>query len=89
MKTKRTDGQWDVTVDVDARKLYADGEGRETEATLDEPFDLGVFTAEPGRKDFDDGDVLLFEWHPIRSGRQPLRVTVEPMFVGVDPHKSV
>ena len=33
---------------VEARKLYADGEGAETEAPLDEEFEFGVFTAEPG-----------------------------------------
>ena len=40
----RADGRWDVTLEVDARKLYADGKGKETEAPLDESFDVGVFT---------------------------------------------
>ena len=31
---RRTDGRWDVTLEVDARKLYADGKGTETEAPL-------------------------------------------------------
>jgi len=90
VKTHRSDGQWDVVVDVDARKLYADGEGRKTDATLDEPFDVGVFTAEPGRRGFDDSDVVLFERRPIRSGAQQLRVTVsvEPTFVGIDPYNK-
>lgn len=90
VKTKRSDGQWEVVIDVDARKLYADGEGRETDAALDESFDIGVFTAEPGRRDFDDGDVVLFERRTIRSGAQQLRVTVpvEPTFVGVDPYNK-
>lgn len=90
VKSRRADGQWDVTIDVDARKLYADGEGRETEATLDEPFDIGVFTAEPGRKGFDDRAVVLFERRPLRSGAQQMRLTVpvEPTFVGVDPYNK-
>ena len=32
--TKRADGRWDVAVTVEARKLYADGQGVETEAQL-------------------------------------------------------
>jgi len=47
--TRRSDGRFDVTLTVEAHKLYADGQGRETEAALDEPFEIGVFDAEPGR----------------------------------------
>ena len=81
-KQPRADGKWDVALDVDARKLYADGEGSETEAALDEPFDVGIFTAEPGKKDFDQAAVLLFERRPIRSGRQTLNLVTarEPSF---------
>ena len=57
-KQPRADGTWDVALEIDARKLYADGEGRENEAALDEPFDVGIFTAEPGKKDFNQAAVL-------------------------------
>jgi ABC-type transport system involved in multi-copper enzyme maturation permease subunit len=89
-KKRRADGMWDVTLEIDARKLYADGEGRETEATLAESFDLGLFTAEPGTKDFDRGDVIVFERRPIRSGVQTLQAVAarEPMFAGVDPYNK-
>jgi aminopeptidase N len=87
---RRADGRYDVTLDVEARKLYADGKGKETEAALDEPFDIGVFAAEPGKKDFTAASVLWFERRPIRSGRQTLTVTVdrEPRFAGVDPYNK-
>jgi hypothetical protein len=89
-KQVRPDGSWDVALEIDARKLYADGEGKESEATLDEPFDIGVFTAEPGKRDFNQEAVLLFERRPIRSGRQTLSLvtTREPTFAGVDPYNK-
>jgi ABC-2 type transport system permease protein len=87
---KRADGRYDVTLEVEARKLYADGKGKETEAPLDEPFDLGVFTAEPGKKDFKAESILLFERRPIRTGKQSITVTVDrlPKFAGVDPYNK-
>lgn len=88
--TRRADGRWDVAVTVDARKLYADGEGRETEAPLNEAFDVGLFTAMPGKGGFDEEDVILLERRPIRSGVQTLRfvTTREPKFAGVDPYNK-
>jgi ABC-2 type transport system permease protein len=49
---KRPDGKFDVTVTVEAKKLYADGKGKETAASLNETMDIGLFTAEPGKKGF-------------------------------------
>ncbi|WP_439476008.1 hypothetical protein [Brevundimonas sp.] len=85
--TRRIDGRWDVTVTVDARKLYADGEGVETASPLNEVFDVGLFTAEPGKGAFNEDDVVLLERRPIRSGVQTLRfiTTRERRFAGVDP----
>ena len=88
--TRRADGRWDVTVTVDARKLYADGEGVETAAPLNEVFDVGIFAAEPGKGAFDEADVILLERRPIRSGVQTLRFITarEPKFAGVDPYNK-
>ena len=84
---RRADGRWDVTLEVDAHKLYADGKGKETEAPLAETFDVGVFTVEPGRKGYDKGSVLAVQRMPVRSGKQTLRIVAdkEPKFAGVDP----
>lgn len=81
------DGRWQVSFEVDAKKLYADGQGRETEAPLDEPFDVGVFTAEPGRRGYSAQSVLALERQPVKSGRQTVTLTVakKPAFAGVDP----
>ncbi len=87
---KRLDGRFDVTLSVEARKLYADEKGRETEAPLDESFDIGVFTAEPGKKGFDAKDVIMMRRMPLKSGVDTLTFTVdrEPVWVGVDPYNK-
>jgi len=84
----RPDGRFDVSFTVEAKKFHADGKGRETEAPLDEPFDIGVFTAEPGRPGYSAASVLLMQRQPIRSGTQRISVTVatRPTHVGVDPY---
>jgi hypothetical protein len=84
---RRADGRWDVTLEVEARKLYADGQGRETEAPLEETFDVGVFTVEPGRKGYGRESVIAVERATVRSGRQTLRLVAdrEPAVAGVDP----
>lgn len=88
--TKRADGKYEVTLQVEARKLYADGQGKETEAPLDEPFDVGVFTAEPGKADFKADSVLRFERQRVKTGPQTITLVVdrEPRFVGVDPYNK-
>ncbi|MDH5332054.1 MAG: hypothetical protein OEW27_19085, partial [Aquincola sp.] len=87
---KRGDGRFEVTFDVEARKLYADGQGKETEAPLDEPFDIGVFSAEPGRPGYTAASVLSFRRERVRTGKQSFTVVVDkaPAFVGVDPYNK-
>ena len=84
---KRADGRWDVVLEVEARKLYADGKGVETEAPLAESFDIGVFTVEPGRKGYDKQSVIAVQQATVKSGKQTLRLVVdrEPKVAGVDP----
>ncbi|WP_298160711.1 M1 family aminopeptidase [Brevundimonas sp.] len=88
--TQRRDGRWDVTLTVEARKLYADGKGEETESPLNETFDIGLFSAEPGKGAFDQSNVLLFERRPLRSGVQTFRFTTatKPTFAGADPYNK-
>jgi aminopeptidase N len=86
--SRRADGRWEVEMPVTARKLYADGKGRETEAPLAERIEVGLFAAAPGGGPLDRRDVILMERRPIRSGRQTLRFAVDrkPLFAGVDPY---
>src|SRR3712207_2038062 len=61
---RRADGRWDVTVPVEARKYRVDGRGVETETTLAERIEVGLFTAEPGRDAFDAKHVIAMERRP-------------------------
>jgi aminopeptidase N len=85
---RRADGRWDVTVPVDARKYVVDARGAETETTLAERIEVGLFTAEPGRDAFGARHVIVMERQPVRSGAQVLRFVTDrrPTHAGVDPY---
>lgn len=85
---KRADGRWEVAVPVVARKLYADGRGREREAPLDEPVEIGLFTAAPGSGNFDKSSVVAMMPCALRSGRQVLRLVTarRPTHAVIDPY---
>ncbi len=85
--TRRADGRFDVVITVDARKLQADGQGAETEATLDEAFEVAAFTEKPGDKRFTKAAILQLERTRLHSGSQELKWVTDrpPRFVGVDP----
>jgi hypothetical protein len=77
-------GAWEVALDVRARKVVVDQEGKETEVPMDDLVEVGVFqhsgeAAHPGP--------LLAGLHRIRSGDQRLTVTVpfRPARAAVDP----
>lgn len=86
----RPDGRWTVRFSVQGRKLYADGKGQESEAPLDEPFEIGVFDAEPGKPGFSAAKVLAFERRNLASGRTLIEMVVprRPTHVGVDPYNK-
>lgn len=85
---QRADGQYEVSFTVEAKKLYADGTGKETEAPLSEGFDIGVFSDEPGKPGYTRASVLLMERRTLTSGKQLITLVVAkaPKFVGVDPY---
>ncbi len=86
--TARKDGRFDVEMVVEARKMTADGKGKETDKPMNEPLRVGLFTEQPGKKAFTSKNVILLERRPIRTGTQTLRFTVakRPVWVGVDPY---
>ena len=88
---KRPDGRWDVTLTVSARKLYADGKGKETTEPMDETLDVGLFAAEPGKAGFDASKVISMQRLPIRSGTQTLHLIAAraPKFAGADPYNKL
>jgi hypothetical protein len=87
---KRSDGKYQVTLEVVAHKRYADAHGAETESPLDEPIDIGVFTARPGTPGFSASSVLVMHQEQIHTGTQRITVVVDqpPVFAGVDPYNK-
>jgi len=86
--TPRDDGRFDVELQIEALKLIADGQGEETEEELDQAIEIGLFTAEPGSKEFGSTSVVQMDKHRIVSGPQTITLIVdrEPTFAGVDPY---
>ncbi|HET9620556.1 MAG TPA: M1 family aminopeptidase [Kofleriaceae bacterium] len=86
----RADGKYEVTLEVKTRKLYADAHGVETESPLDEPLDVGVFTAPPGSPGFTAASVLAMHTVEVKSGTQIVKLVVDqrPAFAGIDPYNK-
>jgi len=86
-KAVQTDaGTWQVTFEVNAKKVVADSAGRETELPMTDWVEIGVFApAEPGGI---LGKPLYVQKHRLRSGTQTITVTVpqKPARGGVDPY---
>ena len=84
------DGRWETAVNVSARKLRADGKGRETEVPLKEAVEIGLFSDRPGEVAFGKANVLLRERHEVRSGEQTILITTQkkPAFAGIDPYNT-
>ncbi|MQA91974.1 MAG: hypothetical protein GEU90_17420 [Gemmatimonas sp.] len=79
-------GTWQVTLELDARKVVVDSAGLETEMPMTESVEIGIFAAaEPGEI---LGKSLYVEKHRIRSGTQTITVTVadRPARGGIDPY---
>lgn len=62
----------------------------ETEAALAEDFEVGAFSAQPGKKGFSKASVLQVERRPLTSGTQQITFVLptEPTWVGVDPYNK-
>ncbi len=75
------DGKYEVTLEVMAQKLRADGTGVETATPMNDLVEVGVFA--PGKE-----DPLSLTRHRIRSGKQTIRIIVpqEPSRAGLDPY---
>ena len=86
--TRKDRDGWTTTLTVAADKFYASGKGAETKASLNEPIEIGLFTARPGLGAFSAKDVISMGRQPVHSGTQRIIVhsKVKPAFAGVDPY---
>ncbi|EAQ29003.1 hypothetical protein NAP1_15428 [Erythrobacter sp. NAP1] len=84
------DGRFETTLTVAAAKLYADGEGVETEADLSDQIEVGLFTERPGGEEFAAENVILLERRAVQSGEQEITIVTDrrPAFVGIDPYNK-
>ncbi|OON66013.1 ABC transporter permease [Hymenobacter sp. CRA2] len=78
--------RWQVTLDVQARKLVVDSAGAEREVPMNDWVEIGVLA--PRAKNEDYAQPLYLQKHRIRTGRQTIRVTVpgQPARAGIDPY---
>jgi hypothetical protein len=80
------EGAWQVTFDVEARKVVVDSAGVETRLPMDEWVEIGIFA--PADKNEELGKPIYVGKHRVRSGRQTITVTVpqKPDRAGIDPY---
>ncbi|MEM1183205.1 MAG: M1 family aminopeptidase, partial [Acidobacteriota bacterium] len=89
--TERDDGTYLVRLETYSSKLYADGEGNETDTELDDWIEIGVF----GEKEVDGGSeetVLFLEKRHVQAEDGVFEVVVDekPVRAGIDPfHRLV
>ncbi|WP_085299074.1 ABC transporter permease/M1 family aminopeptidase [Cognaticolwellia mytili] len=84
--TKREDGQFDITITVDASLKRADGQGLETEEEFSDMIDIGLFNADP--EDLSAENIVIYlDKHPIKTGKNIINLVVKeiPKYVGIDP----
>jgi ABC-2 type transport system permease protein len=83
---KMPDGTYKVTLTVEGRKVYADGNGVESPAALHDLIDVGVFS---GKKDEEKQLALRKEW--ITGARQTFEFIVKerPTRAGIDPYNKL
>ncbi|MDN4037412.1 M1 family aminopeptidase [Massilia sp. YIM B02443] len=88
--SKRSDGQWDVTMKLHLAKMQADGMGQETARAYDEPVEIGVFARAKGASEADER-VLLLDKRALSGANPVVTVTVkeQPFEVGVDPYNKM
>ena len=88
---ERPDGRWDVDLTVSADKLYADGQGKQTKAPMNEAVDVGLFTADPGKPGFGASKVVEMVKMPMTSGTHVLHLVAPraPRFAGIDPYNKI
>jgi ABC-type transport system involved in multi-copper enzyme maturation permease subunit len=79
-------GTWQVTLDVEARKVTVDSIGRETNIPMNDWVEIGVFAPTENVKQ--SRKPLYLQKHRIRSGKQKITVTVlrKPAQAGIDPN---
>lgn len=91
--TPLSNGEFEVTLKVKARKMYADEKGNETEATTTNDYiDIGVFTDDEVTKEgIKRTKPLYLQKHRLTNGEHTIVVKVKgkPVKAGIDPYNKL
>ncbi len=89
--TARTDGRFDLTMTVSAKKLESDEKGNESEVPLEMPIDVGVFSKSLEDVYRGDEHVIVLEKRTVKSDENTFTFTVDetPVEVGIDPYNTL
>jgi ABC-2 type transport system permease protein len=83
---KMPDGKYKVTLEVQARKVQADGNGAETAVPLADYIEIGVFS---GKKDEEKPLYLKKEKLTVERKTFEIVVDQEPTLAGIDPYNKL
>jgi ABC-2 type transport system permease protein len=83
---KTSDGKYKVTIEVEARKVQADGNGAETPMSLSDYIEIGVFS---GKKDEEKPLYLKKEKFTEDHKTFEIIVDEQPTLAGIDPYNKL
>lgn len=85
--------KYEVTLEIVAKKLQADGYGVEKEVSLGDYIDIGVFSrvVQSGKQKSKENKVLYLKKHKITQAKQTIKVLVndKPYNAGIDPYNKL
>ncbi|MBF8962140.1 ABC transporter permease [Pontibacter sp. FD36] len=83
---KNRAGNWEVSLDLQARKYTVDTLGVEANVPMGDWIQIGVYKPADGQKE--EREMLYLKWHRIRSGKQTIVVELphKPAYAGIDPN---
>jgi len=89
VQVEEVDGEFDIVIDISAKKFEADGFGEETEVSINGLFDLALLGEEDDETELPT--VLYSERVEINEATQTIRIRTDtrPVSVGVDPFNKM
>ncbi|WP_417485801.1 ABC transporter permease/M1 family aminopeptidase [Maricaulis sp.] len=89
--SERTDGRWDLVLEIEAHKFEADGAGEQTEEAIDYMIDIGVFTENLDDAYEGSDHVLYMDKHRINETTMRIELIVDeqPLYAGIDPYNKL
>lgn len=93
-------GRWEITMDVEAAKFVAEGDGSQEEEAIDYMIDIGVFTRDLNGAIEGSDHVAFMEKRRVNDNTMQFVITVEnpiweneddegTFWVGIDPYNKL